>query len=115
MAKNAGSRVFFGFMVVFCVLLCIISIISFSTFAAEHNKIKKDMREFDRQYGTFRQDYCILYAENLGDVDHDNRDEIELGNDGPCAFAIWGQVTVCFVSVLLGILFTIKAVVGINA
>lgn len=102
-------------MVVLCVLLCIISIISFSTFAAEHNKIKKDVVEFDRKQGSSRQDYCILYAESLGDVDHDNRDEIELGSDGPCAFAIWGQVTVCFVSVLLGTLFTVKAVVGINA
>ena len=113
--KNAGSRVFYGLMVFPCVMLCIISVISFSTFAYEHNRVKSDVKKADERLGIPRRDYCILYAESLGDIDHDKKDEIELGNDGPCAFAIWGEVTVCFVSILLGTLYVVKALIGINA
>ena len=115
MAKNAGSRVFFGLMVILCVFLCIISLISFSTFVAEHNKIKKEVSDFDKRQRVSRQQYCILFAESLGDVDKDGKREIELGADGPCVFAIWGEVTVCFFSVALGTLLVVKALIGLNA
>ena len=100
-------------MVILCVFLCIISLISFSTFAAEHNKIKKEMSDFDKRQRASRQQYCILFAESLGDVDKDGK--IELGADGPCVFAIWGEVTVCFFSVALGTLLVVKALIGLNA
>ena len=112
MAKNAGSRVFFVLMVLPCILLCIISVVSFSTFAYTHNKIRDKARE-----GGSREKYCILFVKNKGEKEHgqEKYQKVELGDDGPCAFAIWGQVTVCFASVLLGILFTVKALIGINA
>lgn len=99
-------------MVFPCILLCIISVVSFSTFAYTHNKIRDKARE-----GDSRENYCILFVKSKGEREDGDKKyhAVELGNDGPCAFAIWGQVTVCFASILLGILFTVKALAGINA
>ena len=111
MVKNSGSRFFFGLMVIPCVILCFISVVSFATFAAEHAEIKSKVRE-----GNSRADYCILFSKNDGEVERHGKtyQNIILGEDGPCAFAIWGQVTVCFVSILLGTLYTVKALVGVK-
>ena len=111
MVKNGGSRFFFGLMVIPCVILCFISVVSFSTFAAENNKIKSKVRERDSG-----GDYCILFAKNEGEFKRGDKtyQDILLGEDGPCAFAIWGQVTVCFASILLGTLYTVKALVGVK-
>ena len=111
MVKNGGSRFFFGLMVIPCVILCFISVVSFGTFAAEHNKIKSKVRERG-----WRGDYCILFAKNEGEFKKGDTtyQDILLGEDGPCAFAIWGQVTVCFASILLGTLYTVKALVGVK-
>ena len=108
MVKNSGSRFFFGLMVIPCVILCFISVISFSTFAAVHDKIR------DKEGG--EGDYCILFSKHTGRVKYKGKtyDKIDLGGDGPCVFSIWGQVAVCFVSIVLGTLYTVKALLGVN-
>jgi hypothetical protein len=110
MAKNTGSRVLFAILVAPCALLCLLSVISFASFAAMHNEI---IGKLDHE-----KDYCVLFNKDGGTTtDDDGNDVVILKSDGngPCLLVIWGEVTVCFASILLGVLFVVKALIGLKA
>lgn len=107
MVKNAGSRVFHGFMVVPCAILCLLAIISFSSFAYLHDKIRDDMHDAWKDLGVTPR-YCILYTEHARGIN------VTLSDDHTCVFAIWGEVVVSFIALLLGMFFIVKAIIGIH-
>ena len=106
MVKSAGSRFFHGAMVVPCAILCLLAIISFGSFATEHDKIRKAVQKNE---GLIDPHYCILFIDAVGD------DTVKLSEDHTCVFAIWGEVAVCFLAIVLGVFFTVKAVIGVHA
>lgn len=109
MVKNTGSRVFHGVMVVPCAILCLISIISFSSFATVNDKIRRAVLNDDHYWDSR---YCILFADSGGK----DTDQYVLNDDKTtCIVAIWGEVSVTFLSLLLGLLFAVKALIGVTA
>ena len=103
MVKNTGSRVFHVFMVVACAIVCLLAIISFGSFANEHQKIRRTYHGHDN--------HCILFSDSAGK----NTSTILLSNSRPCMFAIWGEVSVFFLALILGVMFTVKALMAANA
>ena len=116
--KNKGSRVFHIAMVVPLVALCILAIISFGSFTSEHVKIrakKLDTASMDYVPSGISADrnrlrYCILFTESVGE----DTNLVVLSENRTCAFAIWGGLSVFFLSLILGIVFTAKALNGVN-
>ena len=107
MVKNAGSRVFHGIMVVPCALLCLLAVISFSSFAYQHDKIRDEMHNAWKDTGVTPR-YCILFTE------HAVGKNVTLSDDHTCVFAIWGEVALSFIALLLGMLFIVKAIIGVH-
>ena len=101
MIKNAGSRIFHGVLVATCAVLCLMAIISFGSFAATHNKIRKKIKPPHQ---------CILFAKR-----YHKEDLIQLSSGQACVLAIWGEVFVALLSLLLGAVFTVKVAIGVNA
>ena len=114
MVKNAGSRVYHGILVAVCVVLCLVAIISFATFASTHNEFRKKTEEFERQYPGYRLQRCILFA-GTGVQPFTKEAGVLLSESDACVLAIWGEVSVALLSLLLGAVFVIKAAIGINA
>ena len=112
--KNAGSRLFHGVMVVPCAVLCLIAIISFGTFASTHDKIRKESDKFERHHPEYRLNRCILFAKS--GVDPITKKEAVFLSEGhACVLAIWGEVFVAFLALLLGVVFVVKAAIGLKA
>ena len=103
MVKNAGARVFHGIMVVTCAVLCLVAIVSFSSFATIHDKIRKKNEPWHPHQ-------CILFTS-----DGKHSDTVDLSTGRSCVLAIWGEVFVALLSLLLGIVFIVKAAIGVNA
>ena len=103
MIKNAGSRIFHGVMVAICAILCLAAIVSFSSFATIHNKIRKKTEPWHPHQ-------CILFTS-----DGKEPNTVDLSTGRSCVLAIWGEVFVALLSLLLGIMFTVKAAIGVNA
>lgn len=103
MVKNTGSRVFHFSMVVACAIICLVAIISFGSFATEHQEIR---RKYDG-----RDKHCILFTDSAGK----NTSTALLSDGQSCMFAIWGEVSVCFLALILGVMFVVKALIGANA
>ena len=106
MVKNAGSRVFHSVMAAICAVLCLVAIVSFSTFATIHNKIRNDWKAPPSEQ-------CILFTKSH--EDDRGRLWIQLSSGRSCVLAIWGEVFVAFLALLLGVVFIVKAVIGVNA
>lgn len=105
MVNNGGSRVFHGVMVVPCAILCLVAVISFGSFADIHNKIRNKIQD-ERGHNV---DYCILFTNPAYNK------TLVLGDDGPCVTSIWGGVCVCLASIVIGVAFVLKAVIGVPA
>lgn len=103
MVKNTGSRVFHGFMVVACAIVCLFAIISFGSFANEYQKIRRKYHGHD--------DHCILFTDSV----EKNTSTFLLSNSRPCMFAIWGEVSVFLLALILGVMFTVKVLMASNA
>lgn len=103
MVKNTWSRVFHSSMVVACAIICLFAIISFSSFASEHQKIRRKYHGHDK--------HCILFT----DSSKENRSTVLLSNSHPCMFAIWGEVSVFLLALILGVLFVVKNLMAANA
>jgi hypothetical protein len=118
MVKNKGSRVFHCTMIFPLALLCFLAIISFGSFTSEHVKIRnKKIRTSDmhnRPPGVSAErespHYCILFTRSVGK----GRNLVELSESHTCSFAIWGGLSVFFLSLFLGIVFAAKALYGVN-
>ena len=108
MARNVGSRVFHGFMVVPCAFICLMAVISFGSFANIHDQIRNGEKD---EHGESDDTYCILFTNSRGK----RSGHVRLGKDGPCVFSIWGEVGVCLVSIVIGVVFVLKAVIGVPA
>jgi hypothetical protein len=99
-------------------LLCFLAIISFGSFTSEHVKIRnKKIRTSDmhnRPPGVSAErespHYCILFTRSVGK----GRNLVELSESHTCSFAIWGGLSVFFLSLFLGIVFAAKALYGVN-
>ena len=118
MVKNKGSRVFHCTMIFPLALLCFLSILSFGSFTSEHVKIRgkklrtSDMSNVPRGVSAERKNphYCILFTRSMGT----GSNLVELSQSHTCSFAIWGGLSVFFLSLLLGIVFAAKALYGVN-
>ena len=116
MAKNtaAGHRVFHGVMVVPCAILCFVAIISFGTFASTHNEIGKKTDKAEDEYPLIRWNRCILFATTGVDL-NSKKNSVFLSDGRACVLAIWGEVFVALLALLLGSVFGVKAAIGVNA
>ena len=114
MAKKPGSRVFHGVMVVPCAVLCLVAVISFGTFASTHNEIGKKTDKAEDEYPLLRWNRCILFATTGKDPDTGEK-QIFLSDGRACVVAIWGEVFVALFALLLGVAFSFKAAIGVNA
>lgn len=111
--KNSKSRIFHGAMVGVCLLLCLVAIISTGSFAAEHNRIRKYYRD---HHPDSDDNYCILFTDYTGRKDHDTGHRIvDLSGGKTCVLAIWGETAISVVSLILGVEFLVKAIIGVNS
>ena len=108
MVKHAGSRVFHGVMVVPCAVLCLVAIISFGTFASKHNEIGKKLDKAEQKYPDVHSNRCILFATT-------KYNSVFLSGGRACVVAIWSEVFVALLALLLGVVFSVKVAIGVNA
>jgi hypothetical protein len=118
MVKNKASRIFHLSMVAPLAVLCLLVIISFGSFTSEHVRIRanklrtSDMHNVPRGISSDSRSphYCILFTESMGK----DTNLVVLSESPTCSFAIWGGLSVFFLSLLLGIVFAAKAVNGVS-
>lgn len=108
--KNSKSRIFHGAMVGVCLFLCLMTIISLGSFAAEHNKIRK----YSLDDNPYSDDYCILFTHYTGEEKNDRR-LVKLSGGKSCVLAIWGEAGICVASLILGVEFLVKAIIGVKS
>ena len=107
MARKTTARVFHGVLVAPCVAVLVLAIVSFGSFADIHDRIHKAYKkEYDGS--NYRYRYCVLFIES---PDSNN---LDLGDDEPCVFAIWGEVAVAFLALLMGVYSIFKLLIGFN-
>lgn len=109
--KNSKSRIFHGAMLGVCLFLCLVTMISSASFAAEHNKIRKYSRDHDPD----SDDYCILFTESTGETDSEGHLIVDLSGGKTCVFAIWGEAAISVVSLILAVMFLVKAIIGVSS
>ena len=117
MVKNKGSRVFHFSMVVPLALLCLLAVISFGSFTSVHLKIRSNRLRTHSMTPVPRNGispapgkphYCILFTE------YEGKNSVVLSESPTCSFVIWGGISVFILSLVLGIVFTAKALYGVN-
>ena len=107
MARKTTARVFHGVLGAPCVAVLVLAIVSFSSFAVIHNRVHKAYKDFAEKYDSEVPDYCILFAESKDDY-------VELSDNESCVFAIWGEVAVAFLALLMGVYSIFKLLIGFN-
>ena len=109
MAGKTTARVFHGVLVAPCVVVLILAIVSFSSFAVIHNRFHKAYKKDAEKVGSNEiPDYCILFAK------FPEKGLIQLSNNGSCVFAIWGEVAIAFLALLMGAYSIFKLLIGFN-
>lgn len=92
-----------------CLLLCLLAVISFGSFTAKHNEIRKYYRKANYK----DNNYCILFTEYTGRHEKGHR-LVELSGGKTCVLAIWGEAAISAVSLAFAVLLLVKAIIGIT-
>lgn len=95
--KRGVSRVYHVVMSIVFAVLLLISVISLGAFAAKHAEVSESHSG---------RRTCILFGEKSGDG------TAELSVNGPCAFVLWGQVSVTIVFLSWLIFSVVLTIIG---